>query len=356
MEVGASRAAVVPGLLASMLMDENEGGREDEEEGGRGGGGGKSFGSKFMVKGMAKAKPLGTTREGGRAGWTTGGQSAEAAAVALVPRVVKEEELLLFDPALEALKKGGREGGISTLGGRSGVGGGGGGGKEGGREGGPMKAVVLESFLARVLRPHQREGVTFLWRCLTGRGDAKRLGRGAILADDMVGAEGGREGGREGATGAAAEMSKPSSHPSFLRPSLPPSLFQGLGKTLQTIALIWLLTKQSPYPQRTGSSSSGSSGDVEKVVVVAPSSLLGQWAAECKKWLAVRPLPSLLPSFHPSAPSISFMNWGPHDEKKSQGKGKLTIPALPPSLPSSLPPPFRSACPSWWSTAPWARP
>jgi len=157
-----------------MLMDEIEGRGEGEEEGGWGK---KSLGSsRFMVKGMAKARPIGMVREGGRAGWMTGGQGSTAAAISTTttaaaaapePRVVKEEEVLLFDPVLEARQKGGREGR-------------------------PMKAVVLDGFLGRVLRPHQREGVKFLWRCLTGRGNANRMGRGAILADDMVGAQRGR--------------------------------------------------------------------------------------------------------------------------------------------------------------------
>jgi DNA repair and recombination RAD54-like protein len=52
----------------------------------------------------------------------------------------------------------------------------------------------------------------------------------------------------------------------------------GLGKTLQSIALIWLLTRQSPHGGR----------DVEKAVVVVPSSLLGQWQQEIKKFLSFR--------------------------------------------------------------------
>lgn len=56
--------------------------------------------------------------------------------------------------------------------------------------------VVLESFLAKHLRPHQKVGVTFLYECVSGFKAHEYFG--AILADEM-----------------------------------------GLGKTIQTICLIW---------------------------------------------------------------------------------------------------------------------
>jgi SNF2 family DNA or RNA helicase len=101
-------------------------------------------------------------------------------------------------------------------------------------EGGGSTAVVLDSRLASFMRPHQLAGVLFLWRAingLTGSG-----GAGAILADDM-----------------------------------------GLGKTLQVIALIFTALKQSARP--------GGGALLKKVVVCVPSSLVGNWRAEIKKWL-----------------------------------------------------------------------
>lgn len=56
--------------------------------------------------------------------------------------------------------------------------------------------VVLESFLAKHLRPHQKTGITFLYECVSGFKAQEYFG--AILADEM-----------------------------------------GLGKTFQTICLIW---------------------------------------------------------------------------------------------------------------------
>ncbi|KAI9818015.1 MAG: DNA-dependent ATPase protein rad54 [Phylliscum demangeonii] len=69
----------------------------------------------------------------------------------------------------------------------------------------PKVPVVIDPRLAKVLRPHQVEGVKFLYRCTTGMLDPNA--NGCIMADEM-----------------------------------------GLGKTLQCIALLWTLLKQSPDP------------------------------------------------------------------------------------------------------------
>jgi DNA repair and recombination protein RAD54B len=97
----------------------------------------------------------------------------------------------------------------------------------------PIAAVVLDPVLARCMRPHQIEGVQFLYECTTG---SRQTGQnGAILADSM-----------------------------------------GLGKTLTTIALLWTLLRQSP---------AGAKPTSAKAIVVAPSSLTRNWAAEVRKWL-----------------------------------------------------------------------
>ncbi|KAG0717924.1 DNA repair and recombination protein RAD54B [Chionoecetes opilio] len=83
------------------------------------------------------------------------------------------------------------------------------------------------------LRPHQQEGVVFLYQCMMGF--RLQSGCGAILADEM-----------------------------------------GLGKTLQCISLIWTLLKQGPYGRRAV---------VRRVLVVTPSSLTVNWSKEFKKWL-----------------------------------------------------------------------
>ncbi|XP_014244880.1 DNA repair and recombination protein RAD54B-like [Cimex lectularius] len=93
--------------------------------------------------------------------------------------------------------------------------------------------VSVDPFLCRVLRPHQREGVEFLYRCVMG---IRSPGwTGAILADEM-----------------------------------------GLGKTIQCITLIWTLLKQGPY---------GKVPVVQKVLIVVPSSLIENWNNEFIRWL-----------------------------------------------------------------------
>ncbi len=97
----------------------------------------------------------------------------------------------------------------------------------------PKVPVVIDPRLAKVLRPHQVEGVKFLYRCVTGLIDEKA--NGCIMADEM-----------------------------------------GLGKTLQCIALMWTLLKQSPEAGKS---------TIQKCVIACPSSLVRNWANELVKWL-----------------------------------------------------------------------
>ena len=43
--------------------------------------------------------------------------------------------------------------------------------------------VVVDPYLSQHLRPHQREGVEFMYQCVMGMKDFE--GKGAILADEM---------------------------------------------------------------------------------------------------------------------------------------------------------------------------
>ena len=45
--------------------------------------------------------------------------------------------------------------------------------------------VVIDPVLGRVLRPHQIEGVRFMWECVTGVTSPHAFG--CIMADEMVG-------------------------------------------------------------------------------------------------------------------------------------------------------------------------
>ncbi|KAH7245865.1 P-loop containing nucleoside triphosphate hydrolase protein [Fusarium tricinctum] len=97
----------------------------------------------------------------------------------------------------------------------------------------PRVPVVIDPKLAKILRPHQVEGVKFMYRCVTGLIDEKA--NGCIMADEM-----------------------------------------GLGKTLQCISLMWTLLKQSPDAGKS---------TIQKAIVVCPASLVKNWANELVKWL-----------------------------------------------------------------------
>ncbi|KAL7719918.1 DNA repair and recombination protein RAD54B [Entamoeba marina] len=94
-------------------------------------------------------------------------------------------------------------------------------------------AVVVDPILGEKLRPHQKEGVKFMYDCVMGLKKGYK-GNGCILADGM-----------------------------------------GLGKTIQAVTLLWTLLRQGP----SGIPS------CKKAMVVAPSSLVGNWQNEFKKWL-----------------------------------------------------------------------
>ena len=96
--------------------------------------------------------------------------------------------------------------------------------------------VLVDPMLAKVLRPHQRAGVKFLFECVTGEAIDGHCG--SIMADEM-----------------------------------------GLGKTLQCVALIWTLVKQGPKPAEP---------IAPLAIVVSPSSLVKNWQNEFTKWLGTK--------------------------------------------------------------------
>lgn len=85
------------------------------------------------------------------------------------------------------------------------------------------------------------EGVKFLWECVTGRRIPGSYG--CIMADEM-----------------------------------------GLGKTLQCITLMWTLLRQSPDFKP----------EIDKAIVVSPSSLVRNWSSEVHKWLGGRVSPLVI--------------------------------------------------------------
>ncbi len=97
----------------------------------------------------------------------------------------------------------------------------------------PPHSVSVDPRLCKFLRPHQREGVQFMYECVMGARDFD--GSGCILADDM-----------------------------------------GLGKTLQSIAVMWTLLTQG---QEKGTPTA------KRCIVVCPTSLVKNWESEIGKWL-----------------------------------------------------------------------
>jgi len=95
------------------------------------------------------------------------------------------------------------------------------------------EAIEVPPCIARFLRPHQREGVQFMAECVLGLRRFK--GNGAILADDM-----------------------------------------GLGKTLQSISLLYTLLTQGFEQGKP---------IARRVCIITPTSLVGNWKNELKKWL-----------------------------------------------------------------------
>ncbi|XP_075477165.1 protein CHROMATIN REMODELING 25 isoform X2 [Primulina tabacum] len=99
-----------------------------------------------------------------------------------------------------------------------------------------LVSIMVDHMLVKYLRPHQREGVQFMFDCVSGVLSDANI-NGCILADDM-----------------------------------------GLGKTLQSITLCYTLLHQ------------GFNGKpmAKKVIIVTPTSLVSNWEAEIKKWVGER--------------------------------------------------------------------
>jgi len=96
------------------------------------------------------------------------------------------------------------------------------------------ESVFVPPVLAKWLRPHQREGVSFVYECVMGLKDFN--GAGCILADDM-----------------------------------------GLGKTLQSVCLIWTMLQTSITANRAPTA--------KRIIVICPCSLVKNWDNEFVKWL-----------------------------------------------------------------------
>lgn len=101
--------------------------------------------------------------------------------------------------------------------------------------------VVVDPLLSKILRPHQRQGVEFMYNCVMNVVSDNISG--CLLADEM-----------------------------------------GLGKTLMSITLIWTLLKQSSTAKLMNNRMNDN-GEIKKVLIVCPVTLINNWKTEFKKWL-----------------------------------------------------------------------
>ncbi len=126
---------------------------------------------------------------------------------------------------------------------------------------GAIGTPMVPHSIRKVLRPHQVEGVVFLWNCLTGNGQVANLS--PHFGDE--------EPEFEDCDAAGTRISsKPSPKGCILSDEM------GLGKTLMTIATISALHRKN----RTN-----------RFIVVCPASLVNNWAREFDKWLGNVGLP-----------------------------------------------------------------
>lgn len=131
--------------------------------------------------------------------------------------------------------------------------------------------VVIDPKLTKVLRPHQVEGVRFLYRCVTGLVMKDFLDAATVKDNDAT-----KHINAEVALDVTATVNR-GAYGCIMADEM------GLGKTLQCIALMWTLLRQGPQGKRL----------IDKCIIVCPASLVNNWANELVKWLGPNTLSPL---------------------------------------------------------------
>ncbi|QLG74843.1 hypothetical protein HG535_0H01700 [Zygotorulaspora mrakii] len=172
----------------------------------------------------------------------------------------------------------------------------------------PNIPVVIDPKLAKILRPHQVEGVRFLYRCVTG-----------LVMKDFLDSERVRHidsGDTSNKGDTSSSICKDASEKivtdlNVVNRGAYGCIMadeMGLGKTLQCIALMWTLLRQGPQGKKL----------IDKCIIVCPSSLVNNWANELIKWLGPNTLSPLaidgkkssLVNGGNSSVSMAIKNWG----------------------------------------------
>ena len=157
-------------------------------------------------------------------------------------------------------------------------------------EGDPSPPVEVDSMLTRWLRPHQREGVQFMFECVAGLRTYPGHGgsaQHACLCDQAKAAQAHDLAAPPwSVTGQDCEIGLISSVCSWQASSW--QMTWGLGKTLQGIALLWTMLQ-------CGHPSLGGTPMAKRVIICCPTSLVSNWDSECEKWLQASPYLTCLP-------------------------------------------------------------
>lgn len=126
--------------------------------------------------------------------------------------------------------------------------------------------VIVDPFISKHLRPHQRVGVKFMYDCVLGFSRPTQ-----DISDDQ-----------SDTTTKSILLTYDSDVQACLLADE-----MGLGKTLMTISLIWTLLKQTPFASQVACSQSGVplQGLCNKVLIVCPVTLIANWKREFGKWL-----------------------------------------------------------------------
>ena len=132
---------------------------------------------------------------------------------------------------------------------------------------------LVEQFLSKQLRDHQRQGVQFLYDAVMGI--SSKGYEGCILADEVRTLKC----SRDATLLHKRQVRNARTHLCcFCRSCFCFSLHQmGLGKTLQAITLLYTLLNMSPRKSK--------GGECSKAIVVCPATLLNNWNREFTKWL-----------------------------------------------------------------------
>ncbi|CAH02722.1 DNA-dependent ATPase RAD54 [Kluyveromyces lactis] len=158
----------------------------------------------------------------------------------------------------------------------------------------PNVPVVIDPKLAKILRPHQVEGVRFLYRCVTGLVMKDFLDAKTVLDSSSQSMEKADTQADSNITGSKSPVETDVSSLKDVIKINENSRNRGaygcimademgLGKTLQCLALMWTMLKQGPQGRRS----------IDKCIIVCPSSLVNNWANEIDKWLGPGSLSSL---------------------------------------------------------------